>query len=122
MPTNSKLTKVPPPPTSSKPTKDPKLAKRSDPKPARHPTKSKLSVKKNPEPARDVESIARGLQDTAEMFETFGCVSGEYWGVVFSNDNAVRIGVAYVGDRPPDIFILRDKEDGGPFDESSPPP
>lgn len=55
------------------------------------------------------------------MFENFGCGSGEYWGVVFSNVDAGRIGVAYVGDNMPDILFLRDKEDGGPPDEPSPP-
>ena len=72
----------------------------------------------NPAANREAESIIRGLADTAAMFEKFGCGSGEYWGVVFSNVDGGRIGVAYVGEKLPDIFFFEDEDDGSRADES----
>lgn len=128
MPSNSNSEKPSPRPSkSSEMTNNKfKLAKKSNPRPVRDPVKSKSRVEKardvqpNSGPARDVESIVRGLADTAAMFEKFGCVSGEYWGVVFSSVDGRRIGVAHVGDQLPDICFLRDKEDFGSPD--GPPP
>lgn len=80
------------------------------------------TVAPNPAATRDIESVIRGLADTAAMFEGFGCASGEYWGVVFSNIDGGRIGVAYVGDKLPDILFLKDEDDGGRTDEPPPPP
>jgi hypothetical protein len=125
MPGNPKSGKLPlrlPKPSKST-NKNQRPAKKSDPKPARDAAKTKPSIRKvQKEPVRDVESIARGLADTAAMFENFGCVGGQYWGAVFSNVDGGKIGVAYVGDQPPDIFVLREKEgDCAPDEPPSPP-
>lgn len=128
MPNNFNSKKQPPPlPKSSKLTKKPKSVGKSKSKPPRAPTKAKPAAENNhigvsnPTATRDIESIIRGLTETAAMFEKFGCVSGEYWGVVFSNIDGGRIGVAYVGDKLPDIFFLKD-DDGSRVDEAPPPP
>lgn len=87
------------------------------------PRRSKEEIIKtaalNSEATRDIESIIRGLSDTAALFEKFGCGSGEYWGVVFSNIDGGRIGVAYVGDKLPEILFLKD---GGNDDQADEPP
>ena len=118
---NSKK-RLPPPPKPSKLAKL-KSARKSKPKPPRAPGKAKPAAENDRTlhsmANRDIESIIRGLADTAAMFEKFGCVSGEYWGVVFSNTHGGRIGVAYVGDKLPDIFFLKDDDDA---DEAPPPP
>jgi len=54
------------------------------------------------------------------MFEQFGCGAGEYWGVVFSNIDGGRIGVAYVGDKLPDLFLFKDDDDGDRTDDLPP--
>ena len=129
MPRNSNTGKRPPPPR--KPSKPSNKSSKPAKKPTSNPAKIKPGVSRSgivrdvdgdPMAARDVESILRGLSDTAAMFEKFGCFSGQYWGVVFSNIDAVRIGVAYIGDQLPEIFILKDEECGGLLDEPSPPP
>lgn len=127
MPGNSKPSKLPshPPMSSESANKNQKLAKKKLAKKSdRKPAKTKPSAGKvKKEPARDVESIARGLADTAAMFENFGCASGEYWGAVFSNVDGGKIGVAYVGDQLPDILVLEDDdEDDCPPDEPPTPP
>jgi len=118
---NSKK-KLPPPPKSSKLAKL-KSAGKSKSKPPRAPGKAKPAAENDSTmgATRDIESIIRGLADTAALFEKFGCASGEYWGVVFSNTHGGRIGVAYVGDKPPDICFLKDGGDGGRADEAPPP-
>lgn len=111
MPGNSKPKKSLPPPKPPKlANHTPKPAKKSDSKLVRSATRTKLEKARNADmgAARDVASIIRGLADTAAMFEGFGCVSGEYWGVVFSNVDGGRIGVAYVGEQLPDIFVHKD--------------
>ncbi|KAF9644413.1 hypothetical protein BDM02DRAFT_981282 [Thelephora ganbajun] len=127
MPNNLNSKKRPPLQKSSKSTQKLKSARR----PVREPAKTRTAVAPperipnvalNAATARDIESIIRGLADTAAMFEKFGCVSGEYWGVVFSNIDGGRIGVAYVGDKLPEIFILKDEGDGDLVDEPPPPP
>lgn len=56
------------------------------------------------------------------MFEQFGCVSGEYWGVVFSNVDGGRIGVAHVA-KPPNLLFVKDHDgDDGQADDPPPPP
>lgn len=132
MPGNSN-SKERPPPVSNPPklVKKSKLAGKPKSKPSRSPAKAKQAdendntlqtVALNSTATRDIESVIRGLADTAAMFEKFGCASGEYWGVVFSNIDARRIGVAYVGDTLPDILFLRDDDGGGQADETPPPP
>jgi hypothetical protein len=126
MPNSSNSKKqLPPPPKSSKLAKL-KSARKSKSKPPRAPGKAKPAAEKAHTPqtaalntagTRDIESIIRGLTDTAAMFERFGCVSGEYWGVVFSNTHGGRIGVAYVGDKLPEICFFKDDDD-----ETPPPP
>lgn len=137
MPNNSNSKKWhPPPQQSSKSSRKSKSVKESKYKPPREPAKTKQAVENipttrrsretnktvalNTAATRDIESVIRGLADTAAMFEKFGCSSGEYWGVVFSNVDGGRIGVAYVGDKLPDIFLLKDGDDGSRTDE--PPP
>jgi len=114
---------------SSKLSKKSKSAKKSKSKPARGPVKTKpavappgttKSILLNSAATRDIESVIRGLADTAAMFENFGCLRGEYWGVVFSNVDGGRIGVAYVGEKLPEIFFLKDGDDSGQADEPSP--
>ena len=131
MPNNSDPKKRPPPPQqSSKSARKSNSAKISRPKPVKtKPVVEGQSTPKertirtaalDPAATRDIESIIRGLTDTAAMFEKFGCSSGEYWGVVFSNVDGGRIGVAYVGDKLPDIFFLKDNDNDDQADE--PPP
>ena len=114
---------LPPPPKFRK-----LKSNQSNPKPSAKtkPSVSTLGKPKKPrlDPvgARDAESIIRGLADTAALFEKFGCASGEYWGVVFSNTDGGRIGVAYVGDQLPDIFFLRDEAGGNTANEQPSPP
>lgn len=127
MPGNSKPKKsLPPPPKPLKlANKKSKPVKELDSKPVRGAARAKLEKARNANPgaAPNMESVIRGLADTAAMFEKFGCVSGEYWGVVFSNVDGGRIGVAYVGEQLPDIFIRKDvknEEDDGQV-ELSPP-
>lgn len=130
MPGNSNSKKPPPPPPESSKSinKNPKLAQRSSPKSMRKSARTKPSAEKvrktelKLKPPHDLRSATRGLEDTSAMFEKFGCVSGEYWGAVFSNIDGGKIGVAYVGDQPPDIFVFRVEEEEGLLDESSPPP
>jgi len=129
MPDNSNSAKRSLPPSKpSNPSKKSKLAGKSTSKLARakqdveNDRTSSKTVAVNQTVTRDIESIIRGLADTAAMFEKFGCVSGDYWGVVFSNADGGRIGVAYVGDKPPDVFLLRDDGGGGRADEPPPPP
>lgn len=125
MPGNSKPKKSLPPP---KPLKlanhKSKPAKKLDPKLVRSATRTKLEKARNADSgtARDVASIIRGLADTAAMFEKFGCVSGEYWGVVFSNVDGGRIGVAYVGEQLPDIFVRKDVKTEEDDDQVEVPP
>ena len=141
MPNNSNPTKRLPPP--QKPSKSDRGSKKSNLRPTREFVKAKSTVENVPPPSKpparrrpkeeiiqtaalnsattpDIESIIRGLADTAAMFEKFGCGAGEYWGVVFSHIDGGRIGVAYVGDKLPDIFFLKDGDDGDRTDE--PPP
>lgn len=125
MPGNSNSTKRPLPPSKpSKASKESKLAGKSTAKLTRAPAKTKPNAEIDrasfQTATRDIESVIRGLADTAAMFERFGCVSGEYWGVVFSNIDGGRIGVAFVGDKPPDILLVKDDDNGGQVDE--PPP
>jgi hypothetical protein len=121
------------------PQKSSKSAKKSKPRPAKAkraaenlpPSPSPLSARSrrkgntaqiaalNTAATRDIESIIRGIADTTALFEKFGCGSGEYWGVVFSNVDGGRIGVAYVGDKLPDIFFLEDDSDS---DQAEGPP
>jgi len=54
------------------------------------------------------------------MLEKFGCRSGEYWGVVYSNIDGGRIGVAYIGEKLPDLFFFKDDDDGDRTDELPP--
>ena len=132
MPGNSNSKEQPPlAPKPSKLTKKSKPAEKSKSKPSRSSAKAKHAVENdntlqavalNSAETRDIEIIIRGLADTAAMFEKFGCASGEYWGVVFSNIDAGRIGVAYVGDTLPDILFLRDDNGGGQAEEAPPPP
>lgn len=132
MPDNSNSTKRSLPPSRpSNPSKKSKLAGKSTSKLARASAKAKPDVENdrtssqtaalNQAATRDIESVIRGLADTAAMFEKLGCVSGDYWGVVFSNIDGGRIGVAYVGDNLPDLFFLRDDDGGGRADEPPPP-
>jgi hypothetical protein len=122
--------KKPPPPKppnvkNSKPANKPKLRSSRNlakTKPGSGPQDKVKNGGLKPGNARDTGFIISGLADTAAMFEKFGCVSGEYWGVVFSNVDGGRIGVAYVGDRLPDIFIFKDEEDSGPADTPPSPP
>ena len=137
MPNNPNSKKLPPPQQSSTSARKSKSVKESKSKLAREPTKKKPVIENVPVPrrskaeiikaaalnqeaTRDIESIIRGLADTAAMFEKFGCSSGEYWGVVFSNIDGGRIGVSYVGEKLPDIFLFKDGDNGGTADE--PPP
>lgn len=136
MPDDSNPKERPPPPQKSS-----KSAKKSKSRSAREPVKAEPAVENVPplqstrrrpkekiiqaatlNPARspDIESIIRGLADTAAMFENFGCHSGEYWGVVFSNIDGARIGVAYVGEKLPDIFFHKDDNGSDRADELPP--
>lgn len=126
MPGNSNTRKPPPPKPhdikNSKPANKPKLRPSRNlakTKPGSGPQDKVKNEGLKPGNARDAGFIISGLADTAAMFEKFGCVSGEYWGVVFSNVDGGRIGVAYVGDRLPDIFIFKDEEDA---DSAGTPP
>ena len=127
MPGKPKSKKQPPLRKPSTPAKKSNSAKKSKSKTARghvkRPTTENVPAPGPLETAatRDIESVIRGLADTAAMFEKFGCVSGEYWGVVFSNVDGGRIGVAYVGDKLPDIFFLKDDNDDGRAEELPPP-
>ena len=131
MPNRSNSKRRPPPPPKSSKLAKWKGAGKSRSKPPRARGKTEPAAENNHTPqtgalnpvaARDIESIIRGLADTAAMFEKFECVSGEYWGVVFSSVHGGRIGVAYVGDKPPDILFFKDGDDGGRADEAPPPP
>ena len=142
MPNNSNPTtnRPSPPKKLSKLAKGSKSARKSNPRPAREFVKAKSAVENIPPPSKpparrrpkeeiiqtaalnsattpDIESIIRGLADTAAMFEKFGCGTGEYWGVVFSNIDGGRIGVAYVGDKLPDIFFFKDDDNSDRTDE-----
>lgn len=126
MPGNSNSEKPPHPPKSLKLVINPKLLQKPTPRliqdRAAAKTERVRKVRQNADGARDIESIIRSLADTAAMFEKFGCASGEYWGVVFSHIDGGRIGVAYVGDQLPDIFIRRDEGNEGPLEVPSTPP
>ena len=143
MPNNPNPTKRPlPPQKPSKSTGGSKSVGKSNPRPTREFVKTKSAVENvppsskpltrrrpkdeiiqtaglNSAPSPDIESIIRGLADTAAMLEKFGYRSGEYWGLVFSNIDGGKIGVAYVGDKLPDIFFFKD-DDGGQTDELPP--
>lgn len=131
MPGNSNSKERPPPvPKPPKSAKKSKLTGKSKSKPSQSAAEAKQAAENNnvlqavalnSTTTRDIESVIRGLADTAAIFERFGCASGEYWGVVFSNVDAGRIGVAYVGDKLPDILFLRDNDNGGQAEEAPPP-
>jgi hypothetical protein len=106
---------------SKKPPSPPPEPFNPNPKSTKTPHEKPQKTGLNPVRARDAESIIRGLADTAALFEKFGCVSGQYWGVVFSHVDGGRIGVAYVGDQLPDILLFNDEADSDLTDEPPAP-